>query len=549
MLSACNGTVMGPAEEDVPNDIVDPLIVVDTPIRGTMTEDGRVTVSGHVSDEGSGVQSVVINGQEAELSSDGTFTTNVTLIEGITMLESVVTDRAGNRSDDLRAILNGQMAEQGSTVKDALVGNVNKQTLGVLGNMVTDLAEATNFGQIGQAFNPLVDTGNSCAGVELDLDTANKSGVDMKLNPTAAGVEVEVIMHNLDVDMTAHYTVGCFGGGGDAGVNISATSFTAKGLLDVKITAAGDLDVTLDNLQTSFQGFDLDVGSIPGVIVNLFNGTAESKVKSIIGGEIKKMVPTLGEEFLSDFTKSSIDFDVLGDTLSLKLRPVDIAMSSQGIAIRVDGSAELKNVQGASYLTSPRPAPTMGNASQGLSVGLADDIANQLMASLWASNAIETLIEPQLIPQMRGLFGDSADDITVDLMLPPIVSTDPSTGAVRLTVGDLVVRVADPSGVLVEFAVSAEVDLKVEQDGDALKLVTDTASVRGKLIQKSPNVVLNIDDATVAAIAELAIKEISKQSDQLFETLPLPTFGAIMVGLPQIKAADGYLLLDAALTN
>lgn len=547
MLSACNGTITGQAEEaEVPNDITAPLIIIDTPVRGTMTEDGRVTVSGHVSDENSGVKSVVVNGQEAELNSDGTFTTNMNLIEGITMLESVVTDNAGNRSDDLRAILNGQMADQGSTVKNALVGNVNRQTLNILGNMVTDLAEDTNFGKVGRAFNPLVNAGTSCNGVTLDLETANKSGVDMKLNPTAAGIEVEVIMYNLDVDMNARFSAVCVGG--SAGVNISATRLSAKGLLDFKVTAAGNIKVTLDGLQTSFKGFDLDVGAIPDVVVNLFNGVVEKKVKAIIGDEVMKMVPPLGEKFLSDFTKSTLKFNVLGDTLNIKLRPADIAMSNKGIAIRVDGSTELKNVQGASYLTSPSPVPTLSNSSKALNVGLADDIANQLMASLWASGAMETLIEPQLIPQMRNLFGDSADDITANLMLPPVVSTDSSTGAVRLTVGDLVVRVADPSGVLVEFAVSAEIDLKLKQDGDALKLITDTASVRGKLIEKSPNVVLNIDDSTVAAIAELAIKEISKQSDKLFETLPLPTFGAVMIGIPEVKAADGYLLLDAALT-
>ncbi len=548
VFAACSNSASAPDEETIPNDITDPLIVVDSPTRGTLTEDGRVTVSGHVSDEGSGVASVSVNGQDAELADDGSFTALVNLPEGITLLESVVTDKAGNRSDDLRAILNGQLADQGSNVKDALVGNVNRQTLGILSTMVSDVAESTDFGQVGKAFNPLVDVGNSCAGVKLNLNSANKSNVDMNLNPTPQGVQVEVVLHDLDVDMTANFKIGCFGGGGSAGVNISATSYTATGLLDVNITENGDLDVSLANLQTSFQGFDLDVGSIPSVIVNLFNSTAESKVKSIIGNEINKMVPSLGKDFLSDFTKADLAFNLLGDTLHLKLRPVDIAMSDEGIRLRVDGSAEFENVQGASYLTSPRPVPSMAGADQGLSIGLADDLANQLMASLWASSAIENLIAPQLAPQMRGLFGDTADDIRVDLMLPPIVSTDPVTGAVRLTIGDLIVRVADPSGVLVEFAVSAEVDLKIEQDAGILKLVTDAASVRGKLIEKSPQVVLNIDDATVAAIAELAIKQISNQSDGLFEALPIPSFGAIMVGLPQVHAADGYLLLDAELS-
>jgi hypothetical protein len=318
----------------------------------------------------------------------------------------------------------------------------------------------------------------------------------------------------------------------------------------VHLDGAGEIGVSLDGLQTSFQNFSLDVGSIPSIIVDLFKNQAENKVKSILTEQINAMVPSMGEDFLSDFTRGSFAFDVLGDTLSIQLRPVEVAMSAEGIQIRVDGSADFQNVQGASYLTSPRPAPSMSAMGNGLglNVGLADDLANQLMASLWASNAIENLITPQLIPQMQGLFGDGADDITVDFMLPPVVSTDADSGAVRLTIGDLIVKVADPNGTLVEFAVSAEIDLSVESADQSLKLVTAAASVRGKLLQKSPQVVLNIDDATVAAIAELAIKQISQQSDGLLDALPIPNFGAIMVGVPQIRAGEGYLLLDAELS-
>jgi hypothetical protein len=135
-----------------------------------------------------------------------------------------------------------------------------------------------------------------------------------------------------------------------------------------------------------------------------------------------------------------------------------------------------------------------------------------------------------------------------ELALPPVLSTDPATNAVRLSIGDLIVHVGEGSTTLVEFAISAEIDLKMTNENGALKLVTDAASIRGKVIELSKEVTLNVNDQTVEAIAELAIREISDQSEGLLDALPIPTFGAIMLGQPQVRAADGYLMIDADIT-
>lgn len=547
-LGACSSSESVAPEEET-KDIVAPIIVVDTPLRGTMTEDGLVVVTGHVSDEGSGVAKVEINGQAAELAADGSFTANVNLEHGITMLKSVVSDEAGNQSDDLRAILNGPMAPQGTPVPDALIAKVNTKTLGVLGTSVENLVQSVDFGQVAQPLNPLVDVGNSCAGVELDLNTAEKSQVTMALLPTNDGIEVEVVMHDLDVDMTADYSIGCFGGGASGSVNISANSARATGLLDVSIDGSGQIKVDLDNLSTSFVGFDLDVGGIPEIIVNLFNGTVESKVRDLLEEQVQALVPATGEEFLAEFTSASWSVPVLTDTLDISVAPTSVEISADGIALRVQGNTEFSGVEGASYLSSPRPPPMSGSNDQGLNVGIADDLGNQLLASLWASGMLESNIQPLLVEHMQALFGDMADDIRVELALPPIISTDPANNAVRLSVGDLLVHVGDASGTLVEFAISADIDLAVTNEGGSLKLTTDAANVYGKLIELSSEVALNVNDDTIAAIADLAIREISTQSDGLLDALPIPSFGAIMLGQPAIRAADGYLMLDADITG
>jgi hypothetical protein len=547
-LGACSSSDKAAPEEET-RDIVDPTIVVDSPLRGTMTEDGLVLVTGHVSDEGSGVAQVEINGQLAELAADGSFSASVSLEHGITMLQSVVSDVAGNQSDDLRAILNGPMVPQGTPVPDAIIAKVNAKTLGVLESSVESLVESVDFGQVAQPLNPLVDAGNSCAGVKVDLNTAEKSKVTMALLPTNNGIEVEVIMHDLDVDMTADYSIGCFGGGASGSVNISASSARATATLDVSIDAGGEIQVDLSNVNTSFVDFDLDVGGLPEVIVNLFNGTVESKVRGILEDQVQTLVPSTGKEFLAEFTSASWSVPVLSDTLNVSIAPTSVDISEEGIALRVEANTEFAAVEGASYLSSPRPPPMAGSNDQGLNVGIADDLGNQLLASLWASGLLEANIQPLLVEHMQALFGETADDIRVELALPPIISPDPANNAVRLSIGDLLVHVGDGSTTLVEFAISADIDLAVTNEGGTLKLTTDAASVYGKLIELSDEVALNVNDATVAAIADIAIREISGQSDGLLDAIPIPSFGAIMLGLPEVRAADGYLMLDADITG
>jgi len=519
-----------------------------------MTEDGQVVVSGHAQDEGSGVATVVINGVTAELGSDGTFTATVPLSEGMTLIDSIVTDRAGNSDGDLRAILSGQMAEQGTNIEDALVAEIGPNTLDLLGTAVSDLALNTDFGAVGAAFNPLVDVGNSCAGVELDLQTVDMSDVAMSLQPTANGVDVRIVVANVDVDTRANYKIGCFGGGGSATVNLSANEFVLTGTLAASIKGSGDIAVGLSNLQTSFVGFDLDVGSIPDVIVNLFNGLAENAVKDQLSNQITALVPSQGEQFLADFVGRSYGVDVIGDTLNIDVVPTEIAMSDTGIRIRVDGKSEFSGVSGASYLVSSKPAPTtanIGNSTGGkaLSVALADDVANQALAGLWASGQIEALMEPLIRGKLQDLLGDGAEEVVVTLSLPPIVTTDATTSAVHLSIGDLMVKATNSSETLVEFAISAQIDLTLEDNGQGIALVTDAANIRGKVIEKSSSITLNLGDDTVAAIAELAINEVSGQSDAILAALPLPSFGAIMASTPEVKALEGYLVLSADLTN
>ena len=101
LVSACKGTLEngggGSGGVTDPSDKTSPILTVTTPERGTMADDATVRVTGTARDE-SAIAGLTINGQSVAVRPDGSFTADVPLTPGLTILESRLTDRGGNRA-------------------------------------------------------------------------------------------------------------------------------------------------------------------------------------------------------------------------------------------------------------------------------------------------------------------------------------------------------------------------------------------------------------------------------------------------------------------
>ncbi len=79
-------------------DSIPPKIVVSAPLSNSKVDSDTITVSGFVTDEGSGINSVTINGREAELEDDNSFSVAVSLEKGNNTITIVAEDKAGNKT-------------------------------------------------------------------------------------------------------------------------------------------------------------------------------------------------------------------------------------------------------------------------------------------------------------------------------------------------------------------------------------------------------------------------------------------------------------------
>jgi hypothetical protein len=109
-------------------DSIQPTLTVYSPVGGAITNLSSVTVSGTVTD--STVLTLTVNGVLQTLSPDGSFSTPVTLAEGLNTITVVATDAAGNTSTAVRIVIRQGTSSGPSTPVLASPSNeANNQSL------------------------------------------------------------------------------------------------------------------------------------------------------------------------------------------------------------------------------------------------------------------------------------------------------------------------------------------------------------------------------------------------------------------------------------
>ncbi|HEU5055215.1 MAG TPA: hypothetical protein VFU21_01765 [Kofleriaceae bacterium] len=539
LAAACTGTITD--GRGTSNDTTPPTVEVTSPPRGTVTEDRSVVVAGRVTDDKSPV-SLKVNGNAVEVNPDGSFSTTIEVGDGITLFDTIATDGAGNEANDARAVLSGTLVPQETPVAEGVVANLSGTAMNGLGQLVSSLANNTDFTALATALNPVVDAGGGCNEAQVYVESVSHGGVEVGVTPVAGGVQAAVSIRSLVVRGHVEFEAICING--SASWTISADAYDVGGVIAPTL-ASGTITIALAGVTSDFRGFNLDVNNIPGFIEDIFEDDVRDKLAQILRDKVNEMVPSLATAFLAEFLAGAWDISLLGQTISLGVTPSAMTWTEQGGTIALDTSATIEGVDGL-YLSSPRPRPSDADmASTGIRVGLADDVLNQLLAAIWAAGALEDAMVPGDADALGAAFGGDVASATMTLMLPPVANFDTTTGSARLTLGDMMVTALDPSGAtLASFVVSADIDLAVETSADGrVKVVTSTPRILAQVLEQSPTLLVPLDKLKVAAIAELAIKTLSLKADDLLANLPVPGLADASITSPSFQPAMGYMLL------
>lgn len=544
ILSGCTGTITREGLD--PNDHLPPTVEVATPERGTVTGDGSVTVTGRASDAESAVLQVTVNGTLATLADDGSFQASVTLGEGITLIETVATDGGGNTASDARAILAGNLVDQTTPVEQAIAAFISPQAMTGLADLVNSYTSGIDLTALAKAYNPVVDTGDSCNDYKAYVDSVSRGPIEVSAVPAAGGIQGQVSIRDLVIRGHINFRAVCISGSAD--FTVTADAYDAGGLIAPGL-ADGDLSIALQAVTSSFRGFNVDVNGVPGFVEDRFEDDVRDKVASVLRDKIVSIVPPLASEFLDGFVSKTYEVSLFGQTIQFSFWPSALSFTAAGGSLVLDSSSMVAGIEGR-YLSTPSERPSDADmASTGLRIALADDVFNQLLASVWSSGALEDTLLPGENEGLSGALGADVDSATITMMLPPVASFETTTGTSRLTLGDLVVDAYSvDGGTLASFAVSAQIDLAVTTGASGqVELVTGNPRILAQVLEQSSTLLTPLDSAKAGAIAELAIKTLSIKADDLLADIPVPGLPNATIASPTFQPATGYLMMGGEL--
>ena len=529
-----------------------PVLVVEKPLRGTVLPETDTTiVEGFASDMGSGLDKVLVNGIEAELDEDGKFTAEIPLADGVTLVQTTAIDEDENEETDTRAVLQGMFVPPNTVVNDAGAARVNDQTLGAIGLIGAEVLTETDMGAAVQPFNPVLDKGFNCLEVQLSVEDVQKSLVMIDLVPTYGGIAIAADVYDLDVPMHATFEALCIDG--SASIDLSASRFHMEGTLALSIDGNDELAVAIDPYSAYFEDFNLDVGIIPGNVIEMIYEEIDDKVAELLIGQIASKVPPIVEAQFDGFGFER-SVTLYGMDIDFGVRPSSIDFTPQGGTITIDTRIEVKNdpvvAGGPGFLWTPEALPTMPSSEapgDGFRLAMADDVVNQALSAFWVAGIFEHSIATDT-ETSEGL-GALIDRVDVYMPFPPTVSAKATGNAASVTAGDIRIDVLyiDSAGneeIITALALSAEIGIDVETDvTGAVRLKTSSPLAWVDVLEEEVTGPNPLSDAEVEMLSSFVVARLTTMIGGIVGEVPVPSFSSARITNLGTQPTTGYLML------
>jgi hypothetical protein len=513
-----------------------PRVHITSPVRGTIAGDVEtITVSGTASDDSGVIASVTVNDVPAMVAADGTWTAQVQLVPGTNLLHAIAKDKQGNQGKESRAVVAGPQATLARQVPDAITATLSAQTFDAIGRGAAGYIKSGNVMSALQGMNPVVDAGGGpdCLYAQASITSFSVGDADILLAPQTGGLFLSGELTNVRIGMHLQWAVSCLDGSRD--IVIGANKVSVQGNLKVGIVGR-DFDIKLENQNVQITGFDLQLGGIPGQIVDLLS--LDTAMGPILGWATERFVVPMLNKSLAGLNNTKT-IDVLGTQVDIDVKPSQIDFTNVGGKVLLNTTLRAKGDTG-SFVYVPNTLPTM-DMSHGFQLAVADDAANQLLTSMWSAKGLDKTLD--LKTGTYGDIGQLYDSVELAVAVPPYV--DATDGKLTLTIGDMVGSFKLAGSVVTQVAINAQVGLQVVNGPDGklrfdVGMPTVYVDVLDEQIEGS-NVLSN---AQFEAIASFALTRIVGVGAGTLGAIPLPSIGGVSVTNLAIDQQAGYLIVD-----
>jgi hypothetical protein len=510
-----------------------PELRVTSPERGLSQGDGRITVEGSALPGASGapVVKIMVNDVRATLASDGSFTADVDVPDGGTLLETVAFSDDGGTATDARAVQVGQRRPVGTNIERAVTASLSADTFARLADAAGPIVESTNLEALLAPLQPMADLGDSIANVKLSITRLRFDDVRFSLVPVAGGLQFAAMIDGLDVAANAAYG-GTLVPDGTTAVTATADRLVIAGTLVVTPAGTAGFTTRIASPNVTTTNLQLQASGLVGSILSLLNNNLSSTIRDVTtrGAELA-LQPLINEAFGA--LAGPQRFEILGEQLELQASPSAVMFSPAGALVTLDLAARIAGSESSpGYIFTPNGTPQM-DVGDGVRVGLADDLVNSLLAQVHAIGLLDIHLEEDL-----GVF----DTVDIRLLLPPMISADSADGAMRLVLGDMIASFSDDGTEVIRAAVNAQVDLEVLRGDDPQQIALEFGQVR---------LFVNIlDTMTTGGAGDLsgaAAAGIDVQLDSLSEfliTVPVPSVAGVSLDSLALHADSGYVVVS-----
>lgn len=535
-LTACSDK---PYDPDAPAiDPNAPSVHITSPARGMFAGDVKtLLVTGTAVDDGR-VASVQVNGVDATLAGDGSWTAMIPVTAGTQLIHAVATDAQGNVGKESRAVVAGPMQPIATAVPQAITAAMSAQTFDAIGRGVTGFFETGDLEALIAPHNPVIDVGGGpdCLFAQAAITSMTVgSATGVTLTPASGGLVLDVELDRVSVGMHLSYAVACLDGSRD--ITVGASHIKVTGMLNVGVSQ-GAFDVTLTNQNVQIAGFDVDLGGVPGKIVDLLD--LDSALGPIIGWATETFVVPVVNSALAGLNDTRT-VDVLGTPVDIKVTPARVSFDVTGAIVELDAVLRAQGdaaSPGYVYVANQLPAMT---TAHGFELAVAADAVNQLLGSLWAAKGLDKAFD--LDTGSYGTIGKLYDRVELSAKVPPFV--DASGGSLKLTIGDLVATFKNGAAVATQIAVNAELDIQVVTGSDGKpRLDVGTPTTYVDVLDENVDGANALSNAEFEAIASFALGRVIAVGSGSVGAVPLPAFGGVAVQDVGIAEQAGYLVVD-----
>ncbi|MGE5182325.1 MAG: hypothetical protein ACM31C_09705 [Acidobacteriota bacterium] len=530
-LLAASGCTDGPGVLADP-----PLLTVTSPARSLVQDHtGKLSVTGTVTPnaQGDAVKSVTVNGVTAILNADGTFSAQVDVQPGASLIQTVATDVKGTVATDTRSVEAGELRTPGQMLPSAIAADLSPQAFAKISDLAGTMIKAEDFTKLLAPMQPMLNTGGSCLGAKVYVDSLTMTDAHISLVPVDGGLSFSLEVDGLDVNSHADYHVACIGGSDT--FEITADAVYVSGTLNVAPNGMMGFTTTLVSPNVNITNLNVSASGLPGAILDLID----------MNGLISTVISKGAEMFMGPMMNKALGalagpkmLSLGGKQITFQISPSDVEFTPSAGLVVLDTQIAIGGTEAAKFVFTPNGSPTL-NPGMGMQLGLADDLANDMMSQITTLGMLNLSM-----PTTGGTF----DSATMAATSPPMISADPADGKMRMILPDMKVTFTQAGTPVASAALNAKIALDVApaSNGSAIAIQLGKPEIDIDVTDDIPNETRFTKDDLGKAV-ELALQSQIASISALLGGIPLPAMDGLQMSNLSMGADSGYVMVKGDL--